>query len=142
MDVTEASALVPLEAELRALNAYSRDMRPLEPRVHVALMQEALSIVDQQHRRVREWREQAHRLERELALESALAAGLLAQAKALKDALRLVHPDHILLRPTGRNFSDTGQAETNLTLIFNHAFDVRAAELGLDEPERARAPAL
>jgi hypothetical protein len=147
MDVIEASAQIPFEAEFRvrdshAPDARSQDMLAHEPRIHVALMKEALTIVDQQHRRAKEWRETAQKLERELALETALAAGLLAQAKALKDALRIVHPDHILLRPTGRSFSDSGHSETTLTLVFNHAFDLRAKELGLDQPEQARAPAL
>jgi hypothetical protein len=142
MEVIELSAPLPFDAELRVPGGGARDTAPSEPRIHVALMKEALTIVNEQHRRAREWRDEANRLERELALETALSAGLLAQATALKDALRFLCPDHVLLRPTGRRFSDTGQAETTLTLVFNHAFDQRAEELGLDEPERVRAPAL
>jgi hypothetical protein len=83
----------------------------------------------------------AKRLARELEMEQALNAGLLAQARALKHALRIVNPEHVLLRRTGRTFSDTGAPETNLSLVFNHAFDIAARELGMRQPEKARASA-
>lgn len=69
-----------------------------------------------------------------LAIEQSSAAGLVAQVRALKGEC----PNSKLLVPTGRKFQD-GEAELVMHRdVFDPAFDAKARELGIQNPEDYR----
>lgn len=86
---------------------------------------------------IHEWKAHAEKLQMQLALAEAQKAGGLAQALALRNALRSVCPNHPLLQPSAqvyRSGTDAGQPKTNLALVYERGFDQAAARMSLASP--------
>ena len=72
-----------------------------------------------------------------LAVEEMHSAGLLAEVRALIEALEKVDPNNALLVKTGRKYPD-GKLENRLGLIYDKAFDAEGAKQRIPDPHRYR----
>lgn len=70
----------------------------------------------------------------QVALAEADAAGARAQVRAFNEA----HPDSNLRVDSGRRYRD-GDVKRVSTLVYEAAFDAKARELGISNPEQHRA---
>ncbi len=87
--------------------------------------------------RVKELEAQLKAAQSELSKKKATSAALLAQANAMKNALKAVDPGSRLLGPTKEVWRSgvlAGQPKTGLRLIWERAFDATAKELGVENP--------
>jgi uncharacterized coiled-coil protein SlyX len=92
------------------------------------------AVVAEQEAQITELRERIVALATQVAVAKADFAGRDAQMKAFMSQ----HPDSPLLRDSGRRFRD-GDTKTVSRLTFEAAFDAKAREMGIVDPEQHRA---
>lgn len=95
-----------------------------------------LAVSDQNYNELMKANQTILELKQALIVERAHSAGLLAGV----NALRPLAVDHALNKPTGRQLPD-GRPETQLSLIYDKAFDEKAKSLGVSFPENLREKA-
>jgi hypothetical protein len=97
--------------------------------------------VHQLEKRIHELEEKLKATQRELGLKKAANEGLMAQANALKAALKAAYPKCPLLGPSGKVWNSgpmAGKQKSRLRVVWEQAFDVEAKRLGAADPMKIR----
>jgi hypothetical protein len=80
---------------------------------------------------------EVNRLNEAHAIAESFNVGATAQAKALREALKQVAPNHTLLADSGQRFPD-GRIKSRIRIIFDQAFDAFAVQCGIKNPASIR----
>ncbi|WP_431270785.1 hypothetical protein [Dankookia sp. P2] len=90
-------------------------------------------VVDQQAAENAALKARIAALTTQMAVQQADVAGL----RAVVGTFKQTHPNSHLLADTGRRFKD-GDVKSQATLVYEKAFDTKARELGIQNPEQHR----
>ncbi|WP_134499748.1 hypothetical protein [Microvirga pakistanensis] len=98
------------------------------------------TTIAQQNEVIASLRQEIDNLKARLEIQILNAIGIGAQTGTLRAELAARDPNHRLFQQTGKVYPD-GRKQTNLSLIYNEAFDTEAVKRGHRDPRTLRVEA-